>query len=215
MGRLRWWVSGPLAAGVPAAAAVGLLTAVHAWASFPGIRDREVLRSSDFEVAGLAPAAYTLLAFTVAAVAGLVLRNAPAAVVVAFAVLLTVEPALSFEFRARYLPPVEVRFGVAEQTLFVPDDGLSLDRGYLDAAGREISVDPFGTPTARRPRPASRSRCANAQPGSPSSSSAPPLQRSASATPQRPAEDVEVRMATIRTAEGAAPVRAPRGGRCR
>ena len=143
--RLRWWTTGLLVAGVPAAAAVALLTPAAAWAlGLTGSADQSRLEAGLFQTTGLAPAAYTLLAFGVAAVGGLLLRSTLGAVVLAAVVQVALVAGLAGVLRRHYASADELRTPLPYAAVpglsrsDIPDGALWLDRTYLDAAGRPI-----------------------------------------------------------------------------
>ncbi|MFC5993319.1 hypothetical protein ACFQE5_03720 [Pseudonocardia hispaniensis] len=142
VGRVRWWAVGLLAAGLPAVAAVAALTAVAAWAldPFARLRSPTPLSPPAFEIAGLAPIGYLLLAFIVAASAGLLLRGIPAALVVALVVQVGVLIGLSRSARAHYLPPevarISIEAGAAAYSL--PDGAWPMELRFLDARGETV-----------------------------------------------------------------------------
>lgn len=108
--RLRWWTTGLLVAGVPAAAAVALLTPVATRAlGLTGSGSHSRLESRLFQMTGLAPAAYTLLAFAVAAVGGMLLRNTLGAVVLTVVTQVALVVGLTGELRRYYAPADELR----------------------------------------------------------------------------------------------------------
>jgi hypothetical protein len=83
-----------------------------------------------------------VLAFCLAAAAGLLLRNAVGALGLALVVQVVVLATTMF-LRPDYLPPETARVallppGQSDVTWNAPADGLSLDYGYLDAQGREV-----------------------------------------------------------------------------
>jgi hypothetical protein len=142
----RWWATGLLVAGVPVAVLAGLLGVVAAWAYAPfGLLGNmpSPLETPLFENSGIAPVAYGLLAFALAAGTGLVARGslAPAAVAVAgYGVVMFVLATIA---RPQYLPP--------EITVQAIDYSRS-DLGITDVAGgwtvERRWVDDQGAPRA-------------------------------------------------------------------
>lgn len=142
--RLRWFGHGLLAAGLPVAVALALLTPVAAWWArpFAGVVGISPLRVDVFLTTGLAPAVYAILAFCVAAAAGLLLRSTFGALGLALAVQVGVLFLTSFTLRPAYLPPErDVQpFTFAQEGALVATapDGLYVDTGYVDAQGRTL-----------------------------------------------------------------------------
>lgn len=143
--RLRWWATGMLVAGAPVALAVGLLTVVAALAvrPFGNLYTNSPLSPNLFITTGALPAVYTMLAFGVAAAAGLVLRNALVAVVVTGIVQILVVVVLSLAARDSYLPPVAARTPLPandNQSMMavLPADAWQVYARFLDGQGREI-----------------------------------------------------------------------------
>ena len=152
--RLRWWVTGLLVAGLPMAVAVGITTLVFdiAQRPFVNLLYRGPLDPAAFLTSGVLPVVYTLLAFGVASTAGLVLRNALAAVAVAAVVQVAVLAVLGLGWRYTYQPPetVTIPLAVLEGESAVdphPPDGLLVDSGFLDGQGREIDQRRFNDST--------------------------------------------------------------------
>lgn len=149
VGRLRWWLTGLLVAGLPIAVAAGALTVLAGWALEPFRPFRQLfgaeLTTPRFEVTGIVPVGHTLLAFAVAASVGFVLRSALAAVVVTVVVQIAVLIALAGEARPRYLPPVAETTALAAggydgQLVTVPDGAWILDIADVDAQGRAVPM---------------------------------------------------------------------------
>ncbi len=145
--RLRWGATGLLVAGLPVAAAVAVAGVVAALAvrPFGNLTGDSLIEPGRFLATGVLPAAYTLLAFGLAAVAGLLLRNALAAVAVAAVLQLLVLGALGLGARSGYLPadviltPVAATDEHSERLRTLLAEGAVLtDHGYVDAQGREI-----------------------------------------------------------------------------
>lgn len=151
VGRLRWWATGLLGIGLPAAALLAALTPALEWVRQPvlAVFARSPLESPVFETTGVLLAGYTVLGFTLASVAGLLFRNVLAAVVVAAAVQITLQLVLGFGARDRYLAPERAVAPASEAEsaggfLAVPEGALTLNLGYLDAAGRDVSARDIG-----------------------------------------------------------------------
>lgn len=144
VGRLRWWLTGLLVTGLPVVVAVAMLTWLASWALGP----RGMifpLGTPFFDSSGLVPLGHVLLAFTLTAVAGSVLRNALAAVAVGVCALLLVQVVLAVGLRPHYLPPESARMDVAAVDGTEITRSRVLERGYLDAAGRGLaSPGPVG-----------------------------------------------------------------------
>ena len=138
--RLQWWWTGLLVAGVPAAVVVALLTPVATWGlGLTGSEYASRLANPVFQVTGLVPVAHTLLAFTLAAVGGLLLRSAGGAAVLALVVQFVVEVVLVGGLRRYYAPADELRTPPSPTgDDLTPPGALPLDTQYLDAAGRPV-----------------------------------------------------------------------------
>jgi hypothetical protein len=75
----RWWVSGLLVTGLPALVAAAVIGALTRWAFSPLdliTYPFSLLETPVFEISGLAPVGYALLAFCVAAASGILTRSA-------------------------------------------------------------------------------------------------------------------------------------------
>jgi hypothetical protein len=143
--RLRWWITGLLVAGVPVATAVGLITPTIGWSTQPldVVHISSPLAPREFLTSGVVPAAYTVLAFCLAATAGLLLRSTIGALGLALAVQVAVL-ATTLTLRPDYLPPETVHVallppGHGDVVWAAPSDGLSVDYGYVDTLGREVT----------------------------------------------------------------------------
>jgi ABC-type transport system involved in multi-copper enzyme maturation permease subunit len=104
--RRRWFISKFAAAGLASMLAVGLLSLLVTWWSSPFVAaGLNRFDSSTFGLFGLAPVGYAAFAFSVAAVAGLVVRRTVPAMALSLAVLVAARLAVTFVLRARFLAP--------------------------------------------------------------------------------------------------------------
>lgn len=148
--RMRWFGTGLLVAGLPVAAAVALLTPLAVWWAdpFDDVVHRSVL-AEGFLVSGVVPAAYAVLAFSVAAAAGLLLRSTVGALGLALAVQVAVLLITSTVLRPNYLPTERVVTPITATSVdgYAPaePDVLYVDGGYVDARGRTVPYAEAGT----------------------------------------------------------------------
>jgi hypothetical protein len=146
--RLGWWSRGLLVAGLPVTAAVAAVTPVVVWASRPfgHTTDPDPLSPSVFLTSGLAPAGYTVLAFSVAAAAGLLLRSTVRALVLAVAVQIVVLVLTTIWLRPAYLPPEtrQVPLPSTQSGLEMsldPPNARNIDYGFVSARGDLVPFD--------------------------------------------------------------------------
>lgn len=144
--RLRWWGSGLLVAGLPVALATGLAVPATGWAygivevPYPGT----VLDPREFLMSGVAPAAYTVLAFCIAACAGLLLHSVVGALGIALVAAIVVPAVLTLGVRQDYLPPVTVQVelpprGQEDDMAWYSEPGaLRTGHGYVTASGELV-----------------------------------------------------------------------------
>lgn len=149
--RMRWFGTGLLVAGLPVAAAVALLTPLAVWWAdpFDDVVHRSVLGLDGFLVSGVVPAVYTVLAFSTAAVAGLLLRSTVGALGLALAVQVAVLVITSTALRPDYLPPERAVTPISATSVddYGPaePDSLHVDSGFIDARGRTVPYAEAGT----------------------------------------------------------------------
>lgn len=144
--RGRWWSGGLAVAVVPPLVAVASVDLVANWAFAPLdalVLPQPALTSPVFETSGVVPLGYTVLAFCLAAVVGLLTRSAAVAVIVTAVVFMVVMVALSSGARANYLPPETVRATVPAEAgnLWSPVDlnaDWPLGNRYFDADGDPV-----------------------------------------------------------------------------
>ena len=146
LSRARWWGAGLLIAGLPVAAAVALVTPLAAWsvAPFDDIYVTAPLIWITFLTSGVVPVAYTVLAFCVAAAAGL-LRRSPIGALGLAVGLHVVALLVTGLVRPAYLPPETAsaalsadQFVPSDTSRVVPDGALDLGFVLVDAEGREL-----------------------------------------------------------------------------
>jgi hypothetical protein len=138
----RWWATGLLVSGVPVVLILVPLSLVSGWAYAPFelIHPFSTLETPLFESSGLAPIAYGLLAFALAAGTGLVARGNLAPTVVTVTGYVVAMFVLATVARPQYLPAETVRQAV---------DFTRTDAGIRDAPGWTVGrrwVDAQGAP---------------------------------------------------------------------
>jgi hypothetical protein len=104
----RWWVSGLLVTGLPALVAAAVIGALTRWGFSPLdliTYPFSLLETPVFEISGLAPVGYALLAFCVAAASGILTRSALGAIVIAVPVYGVVMTVLAIGLRPIYRSP--------------------------------------------------------------------------------------------------------------
>ena len=138
VGRVRWWATGLLVLGVPAAVAVAGVTWLAEWALGPAGLFFP-LSTPFFDGSGLLPVAHLLLAFSVSAAAGLVARNALVAVAVGVGVLLVVQIVLPLTVREHYAAPVTVRGAAAVVDSVELQGRRTLGERYFSVDGRPVA----------------------------------------------------------------------------
>ncbi|NUT53976.1 MAG: ABC transporter permease subunit [Saccharothrix sp.] len=141
IGRTRWWAVKTIVGLVPVLAAMALLGLVATWSLAPlAYVTTSPIRTPGFETQGLVVAAYTLLAFAIGSVAGLLLRNTLGAMVLAIAFYIALLVPVGSFLRPAYAEPTKVTVSVADMLeQEAPDvDGWQVAYGYLDAAGNEV-----------------------------------------------------------------------------
>jgi hypothetical protein len=139
----RWWATSLLVAGAPSTVLPVVLGLVADWAYGPfdlvtsSFGD---LETPKFEISGIVPGAYALLAFALAACTGLVSRSTLPPFVVAGAAYSTLMLALATIARPHYLPPETVQQWInpARQDGGLDDfaDAWQLDSQWIDDQGR-------------------------------------------------------------------------------
>jgi hypothetical protein len=138
----RWWATGLLVSGVPVVLILVPLSLVSGWAYAPFelIHPFSTLETPLFESSGLAPIAYGLLAFALAAGTGLVARGNLAPTVVTVTGYVVAMFVLATAARPQYLPAETVRQAV---------DFTRTDAGIRDVPGWTVGrrwVDAQGAP---------------------------------------------------------------------
>ncbi|MCE7004178.1 ABC transporter permease [Kibdelosporangium philippinense] len=138
--RTRWAVTKLAMAGSALTAATVILGLVGVWALEPiNFVMQGRMENGVFEVQGVALVGYTLLAFAVGAVAGLVLRNTLAAMVVTLILYTVVVMTVAHNVREHYATPsyfeseVQTVTGQAQ-----PTDSWMVESGLVDANGNHI-----------------------------------------------------------------------------
>ena len=141
LSRVRWWGAGLLIAGLPVAAAVALVTPLLAWsvAPFGDLYATDPLIWITFVTSGVVPVAHTVLAFCVAATAGLLRRTPIGALGLAIGLHVVVLVVTGL-VRPAYLPPetASEALSAVQGPRPVPDGALNLGYVLVDAEGREF-----------------------------------------------------------------------------
>jgi hypothetical protein len=137
--RTRWWATKLVMGGLPVTVAMLALGLVTTW-TLDSVGRIAVSRmwTPMFEIQGLALGAYTLLAFTLGATAGLLVKNTLAAMVITITGYLGVLITVANGVRPHYAAP-EYR------TQDVPYDAWRVESGFLDQNGHEVAFSPFAT----------------------------------------------------------------------
>lgn len=144
--RLRWWSTSLAVAGFPVIAVVAILALLVDWSFLPfdGTVPLRGLFSPVFETSGIAPVAYCVLAFSIAAAAGLVMRSAVGAAAVGVICMIVIEFCLGQFLRKSYRVPSEARGLIAESRegvlldAEVPRGGLRLATGFIARGGEHV-----------------------------------------------------------------------------
>jgi hypothetical protein len=142
--RGRWWLTKIAIAGTPVFLAMLALGLVVAWALDPADPSgNSRLAAPWFETRGLAPAAYTLMGFTVGVTAGLLLKNAVGAMALTVALYIGLLIVVANGARPFYAQPVQVTKPVADSGPLAPRDSWRLGVvAYQDAQGRPVELSP-------------------------------------------------------------------------
>jgi hypothetical protein len=148
IGRLRWFATGLLVVGVPVAVVMGLLGVLTGWATEPlrvasggGSAEVDLLT---YATTGLLPSAYALLGFVLAAVSGLLLRSALAAVGLAAALCVVAQFWMATQ--QDFVGPMRTATSQLTGTPTYPDGAWIVETGYLDAQGRAVHPALTGCP---------------------------------------------------------------------
>jgi hypothetical protein len=139
--RTRWWTTKALVGGLPVVAAMSGLGLLAGWAREPMawlVPGR--LFTPRFEIEGLTPGAYTLLAVSVGVALGLWLRNTLAAMAVTLALYVAVVAGLATTARAHYAPPVRHVETFTVMPSYPLGDGWLIDEGYLNDDGERVEI---------------------------------------------------------------------------
>nr|WP_042179149.1 ABC transporter permease [Kibdelosporangium sp. MJ126-NF4]CEL13659.1 putative transmembrane transport protein [Kibdelosporangium sp. MJ126-NF4]CTQ99345.1 putative transmembrane transport protein [Kibdelosporangium sp. MJ126-NF4] len=144
--RARWLATKLVMAGGSIALAMFTLGLVTTWALAPMnfvMRGRIV--PPLFEIQGVVVGAYALLAFAVGAIAGLLLRNTLAAMLVTLVLYAVLLPVVGNAVRPHYAQPVSLETEVGGRNLqgpLVPSDAWQVSYGFRDASGNHVDADP-------------------------------------------------------------------------
>lgn len=151
VGRLRWWLTKLVVAGLPVVLAMILLGLVNVWAMEPlraVVHGR--MTTPGLEIQGLVLAGYTALAFALGVTASLVSKNTVVAMAATIGVYLVLLVSVANVARPHYQSPVERRGTVADAAVIgsrsgrglVPDDAWWVGSRYFDATGAAVTFDP-------------------------------------------------------------------------
>jgi len=138
--RRRWLATKLVLAGGSLVVSMFILGLVAAWALDPVnfVTMSSKLSSPLFEIQGLTVGVYSLLAFAIGTIAGLLLRNTLAAMVVTL-VAYTVLVAGAIAIRPYYAEPTRIEATFASGQWDVPAlDQWTMGNGLLDANGKEV-----------------------------------------------------------------------------
>ncbi|GGP54689.1 ABC transporter permease [Saccharothrix coeruleofusca] len=137
IGRTRWWATKIAVAGLPVVLGMTLLGLVNAWAD-PALSTLRGARLAipSFEVQGVAIGAYTALAFTLGATAGLLVRNTLGAMVTAIVGYVPVLIAVGNGLRPHYAEP---QGGVVDSTM-LREKAWRVETSYVDGAGNPVDL---------------------------------------------------------------------------
>jgi len=140
VGRTRWWTALAVVVGVPVTIALLGLGLVVGWARQPlFFLSPSTLGGGWFEATGVVMGGYFLLAFSAAALFGLVVRNTVGAIALGVVAYLVCVPALAM-LRPHVLDSVVVSAapGTVMTDTYVPPGSLVLDVGYRGATGELV-----------------------------------------------------------------------------
>ncbi|GAA1321199.1 hypothetical protein [Pseudonocardia xinjiangensis] len=146
--RTRWWATGIAVTLVPVLVAVAGLTLVASWAlaPFAVLYEHYRIEPVDFDLSGVLPVGSALLAFAIAAAAGLLLRNSLATIVVTVLGWTLIFFVVLYD-RYDYLPAETTTTPLTDTWRgWDGDTGpgtLPRDFGFLDAAGNRIDLTTF------------------------------------------------------------------------
>ncbi|MEP6562438.1 MAG: hypothetical protein ABJD68_15350, partial [Nakamurella sp.] len=108
VGLVRWWAVRIVFAGAPVATAMLALGSVNRWALAPIVDSIGwEMEPPGFETRGITPAAYFVLAFSIAVTAGILWRNTAAAIGSAIVIYIAFLLVLSF-VRPHYMTPLQL-----------------------------------------------------------------------------------------------------------
>lgn len=135
----RAWLRGQLA-GTVAVTALGaaLLTAVLTWWLSPLDEVNGRFSDSAFDLAGIVPLAWALLAFAIGVLAGMVLRRVIPAMAVTLLAYAAIRFPVEFVLRPRYLPPARLWGVPFTDTRPLPLDAWQLGQGVVAPGGHTV-----------------------------------------------------------------------------
>jgi len=142
VGPVKWWAVKTVVAALPVVAGLFVLGLINEWAMNPmSSFAAKHLLTPGFQTRGITPAAYFILAFAIAATAGIVLRNTAAAIGLTVAIYVVLLLLLGVA-RPHYATPEQFRDSVpasGSQPASDADDSWQLDYYYVNASGEKVS----------------------------------------------------------------------------
>jgi len=138
IGRTRWWVTKLLVAGLPLTIAMTLLGLLSAKALGPlSFITTSRMQTPMFESQGIVLGAYTAVAFTIGATAGLLVRNTLAAMAITLGGYLGLMLVVGNAGRPNYATPEFTPSGSTDPGVW------RVEIGYLDAQGNPTAFHPL------------------------------------------------------------------------
>lgn len=144
IGRTRWWATKIAMAGLPVIIGMTLLGLLSAWASAPlqVVMYGGRMVTPTFEIQGLTLGAYTVLAFTLSATIGLLVRNTLAAMVITVIAYIPLVGLVANVLRPSYAAPITSPYDK------MPAGAWVVESSYVDAAGNHVSFSTAGCTTS-------------------------------------------------------------------
>lgn len=144
IGRTRWWATKIAMAGLPVIIGMTLLGLLSAWASAPlqVVMYGGRMVTPTFEIQGLTLGAYTVLAFTLSATIGLLVRNTLAAMVITVIAYIPLVGLVANVLRPSYAAPITSPYDK------MPAGAWVVESSYVDAAGNQVSFSTAGCTTS-------------------------------------------------------------------
>jgi hypothetical protein len=143
----RRWIATNLGWVLLAAAIFGAaMSALVTWWRIP--ENTLYGRLGNFDIQGLVPVAYCLFAVALGVAAGVLFRRVLPALAATLGVLVALRTSIAIYLRPRYMTPVRVPFNSHGYTKGQPTNALLVSNPVVDAAGRNVTTDVTGIPTA-------------------------------------------------------------------